>query len=49
MNLFEIDKRLDEIWNTAVDIETGVVDATVTDEILQLFKERDQKIEQFAL
>lgn len=49
MNLFEIDKRLDEIWNTAVDMETGVVDATVTDEILQLFKERDQKIEQFAL
>ena len=30
-------------------METGVVDATVTDEILQLFKERDQKIEQFAL
>ena len=49
MSIFEIDKRLEEIYNSAVDFETGEVDADALDEILNLQMAREQKIEQFAL
>ena len=49
MNLYEIDRRLDEIYNTAVDFETGVVNAEVLDEILALSMAREEKLENLAL
>lgn len=49
MKLWEIDARLDEIYERSIDPETGEVDGEVLDEILSLSMERDEKIEQFAL
>ena len=49
MNIFQIDRRLDEIYDSAVDFETGEVNAEITDELLTLYAERDEKIENFAL
>lgn len=49
MKLWEIDARLDEIYESAVDPETGEVDGEVLDEILALSMEREEKIENFAL
>lgn len=49
MTLYEIDQRLEQIYNDSIDPETGETHGEILDELLRLYEERDKKIENFAL
>lgn len=49
MNLYQIDKEIESIYENAVDFETGEISADVIERLDDLQMERERKIENVAL
>lgn len=49
MNLYQIDKEIESIYENAVDMETGEISADVIERLDELQMEREHKIENVAL
>lgn len=47
-SLFEINREIQELWDSAIDPETGELDSMTWDRVDQLQLERDAKIENIA-